>query len=109
MREDMEPSVTMKSLVPLLFTPVMVFTRAADVATMERPGSMITVKPISLAWSRIVSNSSLHKRHRTHHVAPSTPVALSNNHEQSHAVGPVTSHSIAAKQECDQLASVLDV
>lgn len=59
MRDDMEPSVTMKSFVPLLFTPVMVFTRAAAVATMERPGSMITVRPISLACSRIVSSSSL--------------------------------------------------
>jgi hypothetical protein len=48
-REDMEPSMTMKSLVPLLFTPVMVFTRAAAFATIERPGSIITVKPISLA------------------------------------------------------------
>jgi hypothetical protein len=60
MRDDMEPSVTMKFLVPLLLTPVTVLTSAAAVATIERPGSMMTVSPIALACSRIVSRSSLH-------------------------------------------------
>ena len=33
----MDPSTTMKFLLPLVFAPVTVFTSAAALATMERP------------------------------------------------------------------------
>lgn len=41
MSSDMEPSTTMKFLLPFVLTPVTVLTNAEDVATMDRPGSMI--------------------------------------------------------------------
>lgn len=50
MSVDMEPSTTMKFLVPLDLTPVTVLTRAQEVATMERPGSMMMVRP---CWMRM--------------------------------------------------------
>ena len=47
MREDMDPSMTMKSLLPLVLVPVTLQTSAPAFATMDRPGSMMMVKPSS--------------------------------------------------------------
>lgn len=55
MRADMDPSITMKFLLPLALVPVTVLTRAALVATMDLPGSMIIVSPRSSTTPLIVS------------------------------------------------------
>lgn len=55
MRADMDPSITMKFLLPLALVPVTVLTRAALVATMDLPGSMMIVSPRSSTTPLIVS------------------------------------------------------
>lgn len=55
----MEPSITTKFLLPLVLTPVTVLTSAALVATMERPGSIMMVRPRSCTRSRTVSIRSM--------------------------------------------------
>ena len=60
MSVDMDPSTTMKCLLPFVLTPVTVLTRHEVVATMLRPGSMIIVRLSSLMLSLTVSISSLH-------------------------------------------------
>ena len=51
----MDPSMTMKFLLPLALVPVTVLTRAALVATMDLPGSMMIVSPRSSTTPLIVS------------------------------------------------------
>ena len=54
----MDPSTTMKFLLPLVFTPVTVLTRALALPIMERPGSKIMVRPRSATRSRTVFTRS---------------------------------------------------
>ena len=54
----MEPSTTMKFLLPLVLTPVTVFTSAAALPTIERPGSRIMVSPRSATRSRTLATKS---------------------------------------------------
>ena len=54
----MEPSTTMKFLLPLVFVPVTVLTSAEAFPIMERPGSKIMVRPRSATRSRTVSTRS---------------------------------------------------
>ena len=54
----MEPSTTTKFLLPLVLTPVTVFTSAAALPTMERPGSRIMVRPRSATRSRTLPTKS---------------------------------------------------
>lgn len=69
MRDDMEPSTTMKCLLPLVLTPVTVLTSAEVLPTMERPGSMMIVSPSSVASLRMVSSSCLCTPCRPGHAA----------------------------------------
>ena len=55
---DIEPSMTIKFLLPLALTPVTVLTSAALVATMDLPGSMMIVNPRSSTTPRMVSIKS---------------------------------------------------
>lgn len=55
---DMEPSMTMKFLLPLALTPVTVLTKAALVATIDLPGSIMIVRPRSSTTLLMVSIKS---------------------------------------------------
>ena len=54
----MDPSTTMKFLLPLVLVPVTVLTSADALPIMERPGSRIMVRPRSATRSLTVSTRS---------------------------------------------------
>lgn len=55
----MEPSITTKFLVPLVFVPVTWFTSTPELPIMDLPGSMMRVKPSPATVPLIVSIKSL--------------------------------------------------